>query len=307
MNISSDGYPIGQANSSIAQGAIDTVSGSSSEAAIPVPRVVVVCSSCKAILSVRRAYIGTAIQCKLCDHIFTIPIGADSPPTPVAEASEREALSALVARLREENRDLAERLEQSGDLLKVARKERQEQSEQLATLRDELASVRGDIHRMSEEREALTLLRVELQDQNEELARALASRGLEHEATLSAERAARQQLTLEVQSLQANAEETAKVAEQLISASLHSADGPSRAEFELGEVRLQAEELKSKLDEATCLYRLMSETLGGFGIQIAPLLPEAQTLDCAPGPSTIGHGQSQLGANGDRREPCSRP
>jgi hypothetical protein len=399
MNTSSDGYPVSRANPSIAQAAIDPVSGTSSQAEIPVPRIVVVCSSCKAILSVKRAYVGIAIQCKQCAHIFTVSTGADSQPMPalgasasdllsrppqadpgaanqraeigdnpildqlaqiiagsnelrlihdrleaehnelkadrdgvvarlksVTEllaamrsdlgpiaapdvrsiASEREELRALVERIRQENRGLAQRLEQVGRELQVACQERQHQTEQLANLRDLLASARGDVVRLSEEQQAARLLYQELQDQNRALVRAQASREPEHEAMLAAERSAHQQLAEEVLALRANAEETAKVAEQLISASLNSSDGPRPAAFEAQAIRLQAEELKSKLDEANCLYRLMALTLDGYGIQIAPLQPERPAFDFLDEPSANGQQQSHLGVGSVRSEHYSR-
>jgi hypothetical protein len=399
MNTSSDGFPIDGANASVAQAPIDLLLGPSSQASIPVPRVLVVCSSCTATLSIKRAYLGGAIQCKQCGHIFTVPAEAVSQPMPVAGrsgsepaglprqadpgggnrragvvdnvildqlaqiitgsnelrvlhdglvaehnelkadrdavvarltsvsdlleamrsdlgpiapadvrsiASEREELRALAERLREENRELAQRLDQSGTELQVARQERQQQSEQLTILRDELASVRGDLVRFSEERQAALLRCEELEDQNQGLVRAQASRELEHEAMHSAERSAQQQLAEEVVALRANAEETAKVAEQLISASLNQSDGPRPAAFELEAVRLQAEELRLKLDEANCLYRVMAETLDSFGIPIATL-QEDQAFDCLDEPSSNnGHGQSHLGPGGVRSDLYSR-
>ena len=372
MNSSSDGIPIDSANASVAQAPLDHLSGPSSQASIPAPRVLVVCSSCAATLSVKRSYLGGAIQCKQCKQIFLVPAEASSQPTPVvgrsaaelaaspprqgdpgigsqragvvdnvildqlaqiiagsnetralhdrlqaehnelkadrdavvvrlksvtdqleavrgdlgpiapAEvrsiASERDELRALVERLREENRGLAQRLEQSGSELLAARRERQQHSEQLATLHDELASARADVLRLSEERQVEELRSRELLEQNQALLKAQASRDSEHEALLAAERSAQQQLAEEVLALRANAEETAKVVEQLISASLSSSDGPRPAAFELEAVRLRAEELKLKLDEANGLYRLMVETLDGFGIQLRALSPEDQAF-----------------------------
>ena len=228
---------------------------------------------------------------------------ADLGPIAAAEvrsiASEREDLRAEVARLREENRDLAQRLEHAR--VPNCRPRRQQQRAALKR-RDELATARGDAVRASEERQAAELRFKELQDQIQELSRAQASRDSEHEATLAAERFAQQRARRGSRALRANAEETAKVAEQLISASLNSSDGRHPAAFELEAVRLQAMELKSKLDEANGLYRVMAETLDGFGIQVPMLSPEDQAFDCLDEPEMNGRGQSHVMPSGVRSE-----
>jgi hypothetical protein len=397
MNTSSDGFPIKQANGPVAEAPIDPLSGRLSQTDA-VPRVVVICSSCTATLSVKRAYVGGAIQCKQCGHIFTvraevigeIPVlsqpaqGTPAPPLPtepdtpglraslgekgildqlaqiiaggnaarlshdrlqaeyyelsadrdglvarlksvtelldamradlgtiapgevMSLASERDELRARAERLRDENRELARRLEQSDAEIQTARHEHDQERVQIALLRDELAAAKAELDRANGERQAAMWLCQELQVQNDELVKAQSQRESEHEAILLAERTDREQLAEEVRALRSNAEETAKVAEQLISASLNPSTGPVPAAFELETVRLQAQELRLKLDEANSLYRLIAHTLDGYGIQIATSAPDDQAFVCLD--ESNGHGlrPSDLGLGGVGSESSSR-
>ena len=85
------------------------------------------------------------------------------------------------------------------------------------------------------------------------------------------QRTARQQLADEVVALRANAEETARVAEELINGNWTAHDGPRSTAFELEAVQAQAEELRFKLEEANGLYAAMVETLRGMGIPAGSL------------------------------------
>jgi hypothetical protein len=397
MDAFHDGYPLQHAKDSVTQSAIDPAGA---QAAAPAPRVLVVCPSCASTLSVKRAYVGSAIQCKQCAHIFTVPTATNGSPFPVVDQTSPDALSrprqaspdcanlragvldsvildqlaqiitgtneirvshdrlrnehnelradrdaisarlvaatehlerlraelgtlapsdvrALVSergelltrveRLNDEKRDLMEQLEASTAELRTAGEDRQQMGEQLALLRDELASARADVARSGEECQEAKQRCKELHDQNEELVRAQAHRESEHDALLAAERAARQQLAEEVLALNANAEETARVTSQLLSASInHASNGTSSAASELDALRLQASELKSKLDEANDLYRVMAEMLDGFGRQIATLLPQDQSFDFIDEPASPARRLPHLGFNVDRTEPVVR-
>jgi uncharacterized coiled-coil DUF342 family protein len=395
MNSSRDGFPIKQADAPVPEAPINHLSGPPSQAAIPVPRVFVTCSSCAATLSVKRSYVGAEIQCKQCGHILTVPtevscqtvqvvgqpasgmpnqprqtdpdtgslrtglvdkaildqlaqiitgsneirlshdrlqdehnelladrdglvarlksvtelldamradLGTIAPAEVRSIASERDDLRARAQRLHDENRHLTQRLEQTDALLHAARNERDQQSEQLALSRSELAAAKAELDRSSHERQAAKLFCEELERQNDKLVMAQARRESEHEALVLAERTEREQLASEVFALRANAEETARVAEQLISASLIPRDEPHPAAFELETVRRQAQELKSKLDEANFLYRLMAETLDGSGIQIADSLQDDRAFDCLEESITDGFEPSDLEHSAVRSE-----
>jgi chromosome segregation ATPase len=82
MNFSSKNDQGDLANTPLSHAPIDQSAGNSSQASPPVPRVVAVCPACKATLSVRRAYVGSAVRCKHCDQIFKVPAELDTPPGP---------------------------------------------------------------------------------------------------------------------------------------------------------------------------------------------------------------------------------
>ena len=61
-----------QASAPVSHGSNVQLSLDSSPAALAVPRVIVVCPSCRATLRVRQIYIGNPVQCKHCSEIFTV-------------------------------------------------------------------------------------------------------------------------------------------------------------------------------------------------------------------------------------------
>jgi len=151
----------------------------------------------------------------------------------------------------------AQRIEQSNADLQAACQERDQLGQQLEQCRNDLGVARADLGRSESERRTAL-------DTVEQLRHELA----DHDALLNAERTERQQLAAELRALRANAEETARVAEQLLSANLNPPEAPLASADELEAARVQAEELKYKLDEADSLYRIMAETLEGAGVQI---------------------------------------
>jgi chromosome segregation ATPase len=202
-------------------------------------------------------------------------------------ASECEDLRAKVRRLVDENRSLTEQLGESSGHLQAAREEAERQREQLALAGALLDSRAEKLDRSGQEREAAKLRCSELEAQNQAIVEARAVRESELQALLLAERAAREQLAEEVRALNANAEETALVAEQLISANLNSSIRSHGAVTELAAARGHAEALRTKLDEANHLYRVLRETLDGFGRQLTTLLPDdGQDFDCVDEPQS---------------------
>ena len=59
----------------------------SSEVPVQIPRVLVICSSCKSTLSVKRIYLGKPIQCKQCGELFWVPADVDAGAMPVMARS----------------------------------------------------------------------------------------------------------------------------------------------------------------------------------------------------------------------------
>jgi chromosome segregation ATPase len=531
MSTSSSEDPVNQTNAPVTHGPIDPSSATSSQAALPVPRLVVVCSNCNATLSVRRAYVGKSVQCKQCSQIFTVPAEVDTQPMPVVDrnladmpspppqadldagnqhsgavekvlrdqvaqliagnndlrsahdqlqaehnelradrdeigarlesvtaelnairadlgtiaptdvqllASERADLSALVQVLRDGNRDLqskqsnhedlvnqlekrvlelvpfraerdaltervnlhegdlcairaerdalagelsehsselvavraerdalsgnlsehsselvaarselaqwSRRIEQSDRDLETACQAREQLSQQLEMFRNDLCLARADLdrssgerqtaldtveqltttlaerdltirevhdqwsvevesnqqtlslaershlaecekltaelaalrarhHQLEEERRSTEMLCKQLQDCNQELVTAQARLESESDALRNAARTERQELAAEILALRTNAEETARVAEQLISADLNPPMAPLTPPNELEAARVHAAELKFKLDQAERLYRAMAETLEGIGIRVDLPIP----------------------------------
>jgi ribosomal protein L37AE/L43A len=364
MNTITDGFEAEQADAPVMQAPIEQLSGTSSQASLPVARVVVTCSSCKATLSVRRVYVGNAVACKQCGHIFTVPSYVEAAPISVVDrtigrlpgrpsqaevdvgvrnqrpggfdmaalnqlvqiisggndlrtaydrlqaeqsglranqvelgarlesvaselnairaslgsisatdvrslAAERDQLSAVVQALREENRDLHSSHASREGLISQLSQARADHVVELEKLSADLAELRSRHLRLGEEHCSAGVLCKQLQERNEELVAAGARHESEYQTLLATERALRAQLTEEVVALRANAEETARVAELLISGNLnHLAGAPVAPACELEAARVQAEELKNKLEEADSLYRVMTETLHGIGIHI---------------------------------------
>ena len=94
MNVSTKNDQADQASTPLSQARINQLSATSAQPSHAVARVVAVCPACKTTLSVRRAYVGNAVKCKQCDHVFTVPGDVDTPPgpdgarAPVASATE---------------------------------------------------------------------------------------------------------------------------------------------------------------------------------------------------------------------------
>ena len=187
-----------------------------------------------------------------------------------AVRAERDALETNVAEHESELADVrtelvqrARRIEQADADLEAASQERERLSQELSLCRNDLSLAQANLNRSSSERQSV------LETQ--------AARESEHDALLKAERAAHQKLAEEVLALRANAEETARVTEQLISSNSNPPDATLGSSDQLEAARAQAKELKYKLEEADWLYGVMRETLNGLGIQIdLPIRPRGR-------------------------------
>jgi chromosome segregation ATPase len=190
--------------------------------------------------------------------------------------TERERLSRELALLRaeltEHEQTLRARQEQHDaeieskhQALELAGRNHADERERLAA---ELDSFRARHHEFEQKLESQDALYKQLEERNQELVTAEATLKSGYDALLSAERLERQQLADEILALRANAEETSRVAEQLISPDLTTQAAPVASTDQLEAARVQAEELKFKLEQAEYLYRMMAETLDGIGIHI---------------------------------------
>jgi chromosome segregation ATPase len=289
--------PVEQANAMISRAPVQQGGDCSSVASAPSSRVVVVCPSCRATLSVRRAYVGNPVRCKQCDHQFTVPAALDSQAQQAAASaslasashSQTEEIEQLKSELlgvrhergqlqAERNELLATRDELSANHISAlagARAELVRLTKQIEQLTSELQAARDEREQrgqqLAESRNDLSLARAverQLREANQELVAAQARRESEYDATLNDERAQRQQLVEEVLSLRAKAEMTAGAGEQSTSAISDLAHEPDASASELEAARIQAEELKWKLEDAEYRYRLMAETLGILGVSI---------------------------------------
>ena len=289
MNAFSNGLQVDQSNAALTQLQLEPPAAAAPEVALPVARVVVICSSCKSTLSVKRIYLGSPIQCKQCGQLFRVPADVDGQampllgrpldepgvggPQPQIDGGRQEAGVRDKALLEQLSQLIA-----GSNLVRAAHDK----------LRAEYDELRADRDAIAGRLEKAELALRQLEDRNQELATALAKRESEHEATLSGLRAdlanresdheaalsglraERQQLVDEMLALRENADEATRIAEQLISASLQ-AEEPA---FDLAPpdhvetVRAQAAQLKLKLDEANELFRAISESLDGMGISV---------------------------------------
>lgn len=132
----------------------------------------------------------------------------------------------------------------------------------------ELAAIRVQHQELESKHQSAETTCKQLEKKHQDLATASAKRQSEYEALLSAERSEHQRLADEVITVRANAASTARAAEHLISVDLNPPEATLVPAHELEAVRVQAEELKYKLDEAEYLYRMVAQTLDGIGIQI---------------------------------------
>lgn len=346
MNTSSNGLAVDQAKQPVNRAPVDPSSRNSSESSPPVPRVVVTCASCKATLSVRRVYIGNAVQCKQCGDIFTVPADVATRPMPVVNHHSRDLpgrapqagpgaknqqpgvsdnvlldqIAQFIAgnndlrsahdRLQAEHNELLANRDEIGARLNsmtaelgaikadleaerdVLKRDLAEHSSNLVAARFELAQwaqrieqAEADLHAAVEQRDQLGrelkqcqndlgLARADLGRSESERQRALekveqlTKTLAEQDALLNAERSERQQLADELLALRANAEETARLAAQLISANLIPPEATLASPHELEAAQVQAGELKDKLDQADDIYREMADTLHGIGVQV---------------------------------------
>jgi len=367
MNTASNGIAVNDLSAPATDATIDPVPDHFSQASLVVTRVIVVCPTCQATLSVRRVYVGSAVKCKQCGQIFTVPADAEDDPlstvdrsagahfgrspqgdgdallqraetpdktllrqleqviaasndlraahdrlqaehnqlkakqdevgaqlksvtddlnairgdqatiaaTDVRSPAPEQEVSALVQVLRDENRNWPTKLSDRESVINGLEKrveafELAEQShlDERQRLTSELAALRARHHELLEEHKATEVLCKQLEAGNHELKTALARRESEYDAMLHAERAERQQLGEEVLALRANAEETARVAEQLFAANMNGPDAAFASAYSLEAARAQADQLKDKLDEANALYRALAETLHGIGVPI---------------------------------------
>src|SRR5262249_27071383 len=55
-------------------------------------RIAAGCPGCQATLRVRRAYVGSDVECKHCGHIFPISAPADAHPEPVEDRKHQQLL-----------------------------------------------------------------------------------------------------------------------------------------------------------------------------------------------------------------------
>jgi chromosome segregation ATPase len=289
--------PVDQASAMVSRAPAQHGGDCSSVASSPSPRIVVVCPSCRATLSVRRVYVGNPVRCKQCDHQFTVPAALDSQAQQAAasacsasashsQTEEIEQLKSELLGVRHERGQLqAERSEllATRDALSAnhisalagARAELVQLTKQIEQLTSELRAARDEREQLgqqlAESRNDLSLARADerqLREANQELVAAQARRESEYDATLNDERAQRQQLAEEVLSLRAKAEMSAEAGEQSTSAVSDLAHAPDASASELEAARIQTEELKWKLEDAEYRYRLMAETLGTLGVSI---------------------------------------
>ena len=134
--------------------------------------------------------------------------------------------------------------------------------------RETLAAVRARNDRLQEQQQSREVLCEQLRDSNQQLVKAQNRVESEYKALLNAERIERQQCAEELLEQRANDEETARVAEQLISTKLNPPEVPFASVYELEAARVEAEQLKHGLVAAECLNRAMAETLQSVGVHV---------------------------------------
>ncbi len=308
MSAFSNGAQADQVNTLSTRTSHEKRPNGSAEVSVQIPRVLVICSSCKSTLSVKRIYLGNPIQCKQCGELFWVPADVDAGAMPVVARSyaptssrlsqtdddnvKQEAGTTDTAILQQISQLLAtgNELRTANEKLDAANQEltaerdalaaQLESAERLIAVGNELRTANETLHAANQKLtakcnalvarlESAEILCKQLAIRSEELQSAQARREAEFDAILSTERAQRQELFEQVQALRENAEETARVAEQLIWTDGRPGEmTPGAPLQELAAIKAQAEELKYRLDEANGLYRAMAETLVGLGIPI---------------------------------------
>ena len=145
--------------------------------------------------------------------------------------------------------------------------------DELEPLRTELATLRVEHHRLFEEHRSANSRCADLEANNHELAAAREPLEADYRDQLEDEHAERQKLAEELKEFRANSEETARVAEQLISAALNLPVAPVATDEELVAARIKGVELRCGILAPEYLDRIMAEALESGGIHVS--LPSA--------------------------------
>ena len=171
MMTSGKDNPVDQANATASQARVEPPADHSSQGFPPSPRVVVVCPSCKATLSVKRVYIGSAVRCKQCDHAFSVPIASDRP----AQHAEGDTTSGSVSHSQPVNAEAESRqtggsdkvlLSQLGKVL-ARNKELRSAYDQLQAQRDDLIANQDEL--AAQHKSELAAARAELAPLSEQV------------------------------------------------------------------------------------------------------------------------------------------
>jgi DNA repair exonuclease SbcCD ATPase subunit len=154
-------------------------------------RIVAVCPGCQAALNVRRAYIGSDVQCKNCKHIFPIAAPADSQSKPVEDGrhaqlleehgrlkaayaqlqSQHDQLAVESTRLATAKNELGEQLNKELGRVKTAFALLQSQHDQLAVENTRLATAKNELgEQLNEELGRVKTAFALLQSQHDKLA-----------------------------------------------------------------------------------------------------------------------------------------
>jgi len=141
--------------------------------------------------------------------------------------------------------------------------------DEVQTLKTEMTALNFRYRRLCENHQCAESACAVLQARNDELVAAQVRLEADHNEHIVAERVERQQLVEELLALRANAEETGRVAEELISAALNARPAmqlvPAK---ELATAQVRAEDLECNLAESERLNRVMAETLESVGIRV---------------------------------------
>jgi chromosome segregation ATPase len=282
--------PVDQANATASQAEAGPHRDHSSQG-LPAARILAVCPSCKATLSVRQVYVGSAVRCKQCAHQFRVPApvtsqdtptegrtssgaAADSPGPEVEVGSPRvgadkkarlSQLDQLLARYNELRSTCDQLQVQRDDLIANQEALAANHKSELAAARGELVPLTGQVEQMKSELQAACNARDQLEAERDDLRAKQSELTANHNGELASARAELVPLTQQVEQLKSELQAACNARDQLEaerddlraqqSQSIANHNGElASARAELVPLAQQVEQMKSEL-QAACNAR----------------------------------------------------
>jgi DNA transposition AAA+ family ATPase len=245
-------------------------------------RIATVCPGCQATLRVRRAYIGSDVECKHCGHIFPIAAPADSQSEAIEDSKHKQLLDdhgrlmaehgqlqakydqldAENGRLTTAQNQLTLQLSRVTDELNATRAELSLLApEGVRSLAEQREWLRTEVERLEKEHRSTHELCKQFQDRELELTEAQKRLEATSQSMLDAERIEKAALARQLGELLADAAQRARLAEELITANSRQVEERSAADAELKALSANLDLLAGQLKEREAALEASSTKL----------------------------------------------